>query len=79
MITLEATNTRTHVTFTAKFHTEEQAIEFMDRKASTLAFTLDEAINYVDTPKIIAHLFPSCEHGLSLSLCEGPNHYPAHM
>jgi len=30
-------------------------------------------------PLTVAALYPECEHGLSLSLCTGPGHYPADM
>ena len=27
--------------------------------------------------KLLDYLYPTCEHGLSEWLCEGPNHYPS--
>ena len=79
MITLETTNVKTHITYEARFHTEAQAIAFIDRKSTTSVFTLDETINHIDFPALFEKLFPSCEHGLSDSLCAGPQHYPTHM
>lgn len=78
MIVLETTNVKTHVTYDARFTNEAQAIDFIDRKSHNSVFTLDENINHFDFPALFEKLFPSCEHGLSDSLCAGPQHYP-HM
>lgn len=62
-------------TFTATFATEDQAIDYIGRKSSTCAFWTrdDSPIDGYD--RLMEVLFPTCEHGLSESLCMGPAHY----
>lgn len=47
------------------------------------AFFIDEVpdpdgLVYGNFPKVIDFLYPTCEHGLSASLCMGPQHYPSY-
>lgn len=68
--------------YRATFATDEAAADFIARKRSTCAM---EIVNDEDGegdaiaaafPKALDVLFPTCEHGLSQSLCFGPGHYP---
>lgn len=57
---------------------ERRALRWMNRKAATHAFALDEEY---PVPRwcirLWDRLFPLCHHGLSLDLCADPiNHYP---
>jgi hypothetical protein len=62
--------------YLATFSTEEQALEFAQRKASTCAVhELEEAPVDYQYARLLTWLYPSCEHGLSLSNCYGPQHY----
>jgi hypothetical protein len=61
------------------FSTEEQAIKFVEDRSATHAFT-----QHQDNPisngweNLYELLYPTCDHGLSASLCADPiNHYPA--
>jgi len=75
-ITLEAHICAARRSYLVTFATEAQALDFIGRKSSTHAFfTVDgKPIDSVHT-ELINYLFPDCEHGLSLALCYGPNHY----
>ena len=57
---------------------ERNAIRWMSERTSTHAFwELEESPIGDEYPDLIDWLYPTCEHGLSLDLCDGPNHYPA--
>lgn len=85
-ITLEASNVKIGVYFRVTFtgsDAERHALAYMDRKGATHAIDEinDEAL-WVDPltyPTLYGRLHPQCEHGLSESLCEGPQHYPMDM
>jgi hypothetical protein len=62
-------------TYTATFATERQAIEFIGRKSATCAFWTRDDSPMDGYPELMEVLFPTCEHGLSASLCMGPAHY----
>lgn len=59
------------------FATEEAAVDFVERKRESCALGEVEG-----TPvpsrygRLLAALYPECDHGLSLQLCYGPGHYP---
>ncbi|MEQ4716105.1 hypothetical protein [Nonomuraea sp. B19D2] len=58
------------------FATEDQAIAFMDRKGSYCAFhEIEQAPIRREFGRILESLYPTCVHGLSEWLCEGPSHY----
>lgn len=64
------------------FSTEEQAITFLTPKTSTHTWWEIGAGDHTGTGSVPAtwtelldFLYPICEHGLSLDLCNGPNHY----
>lgn len=77
MLTLYVHVCATRHNYTVKFSTEEQAVEFVKRKSSTCAF--DHDLDLWEFPDLAEALYPTCEHGLSLSLCAGPNHYPTDL
>jgi hypothetical protein len=62
--------------YNVTFSTQTQAIEFLTRR-------MDGNHNFWETTgsvpgtwmKLIEFMHPQCEHGLSLDLCYGPNHY----
>ena len=67
--------------YRATFATDAAAVDFIARKSSTHAFAVlndeeaeGDAIEAA-FPLTIEALFPVCEHGLSLQLCSGPNHF----
>jgi hypothetical protein len=77
MITLEVSANGGWNYFTARFigpNADAIAAEYIKRKGHLVIMCDDEQLdNY---PLTYNALYPSCEHGLSLSLCAGPNHYP---
>lgn len=60
-------------TYRATFATDVQAVEFIARKTGVAFFPVDEDAM---PDSVLNALDPACEHGLSLRLCMGPNHYP---
>ena len=59
------------------FTDEDQAIAWMRERSSTHAFHEIEEKPLPDTAaKLLDFLYPTCDHGLSASLCAGPGHYP---
>lgn len=68
-----STNARpTHVTFA----TEAQALAFLDRPSVAKAEERDDSVIPNEWVTLIKRLYPTCDHGLSLDLCDGPQHYP---
>jgi hypothetical protein len=62
--------------YVAEFATEDQALEFIARKMRTHAFyELEDSEIKAEHKRLIDFLFPTCVHGMSESLCEGPMHY----
>ncbi|GAA3473870.1 hypothetical protein [Nonomuraea roseola] len=62
--------------FLVGFATEDQALNFMERKGSYCAFhQIDQAPIRAEYGRILEVLYPTCVHGLSEWLCEGPSHY----
>ena len=65
--------------FTAVFSTEAQAIGYASARTST--HIIDEIEDAPIDPKhaaLLDYLYPTCHHGLSLSLCGdpyGPHHF----
>jgi hypothetical protein len=57
---------------------EARVLAFMDGRSSTHAFCEVEESPFDGKlyPLLAERLYPTCPHGLSASLCEGPNHYP---
>lgn len=52
------------------------AVAFMDARKRTHSFSVSEDFDEEVFPLTADSLFPTCEHGLSESLCAGPMHYP---
>jgi len=71
--------------YTAEFASGDQAVAFMTRNAANHSITEMEdrpvAPMYgpvtPDVIRLLDALYPQCEHGLSLELCYGPQHYPS--
>lgn len=62
------------------FTDEDQAIAWMEAKSSTHAFhEVEESPIPDEAVQLLEFLHPTCDHGLSASLCEGPGHYPPDM
>ena len=55
---------------------DRMAADYIARKGYLVIEEDQDLINY---PLTAEALYPSCEHGLSLSLCAGPGHYPMDM
>jgi len=69
--------------YRVSFATEDQAIDFINRKHATgnhvvSEYALEDGSGSagLGNPRLSAVLYPQCEHGLSLALCMGPQHYP---
>lgn len=76
MITLEIHICDQRRSYLAHFATEEQALDYLERRTSTHAFHELEGQPIPDeAQKLLAFLYPECEHGLSQSNCYGPQHY----
>ena len=77
MIALEIHICDQRRSYVARFATEDQALAFVERKASTHAphEIESEPLDFATAPRLLAWLYPECEHGLSPSNCYGPQHY----
>ncbi len=76
-VALMAHNCELRTNYRVTFATEDLATKYVAERTATHAFSeignepiADEFV------KLIEMLHPTCEHGLSESLCAGPNHYP---
>jgi hypothetical protein len=78
-IVIEAHNCANRHTYRVVFtgaEAEQRALSFIAERRSTHAFHELESHKIPDTAgKLLAYLYPECEHGLSLSNCFGPQHY----
>jgi hypothetical protein len=64
--------------YRATFATEDQALVFVGRRRATHAVTEDEVSQIPSSwSRLLDLLYPTCQHGLSAWLCDGPGHYPA--
>lgn len=81
MIKLLANVCAAHQTYVVTFEgplAEAMAIDFFTRKAATHAFSELEGADQINEhryPQLLEVMYPTCLHGLSLSLCNGPEHY----
>jgi hypothetical protein len=57
---------------------EARVIAFLDSRRSTHAFheVEDAWVNGWIYPELFDYMYPQCEHGMLLTLCYGPGHYP---
>ena len=63
--------------YVAGFSSEDQALDFVERRRATHAvFEMEDAPIEAEYARLLAWLYPDCPHGLSLALCAGPGHYP---
>lgn len=59
---------------------EERVIAYLTARRSTHSYVeTEESPIDPQYEKLLDFLYPSCVHGLSAWLCEGPNHYPMDM
>lgn len=62
--------------YLATFTNQDQAVAFLTTRTSTHAFhEIQDTPVPQDWTALLDFLYPLCEHGMSLDLCEGPNHY----
>lgn len=65
-------------------HSDAMACEYIDRNSGHMSFDVEQREGHVDLvewdlfPKTFDRLFPTCEHGMSATLCMGPMHFPTH-
>lgn len=64
---------RTKVVFDGP-NADALAADYISRKGHLVIEAEDYDPN--EFPMVEEKLYPSCEHGLSASLCAGPDHYP---
>lgn len=64
--------------YTATFANDEQALAFCQARVATHVFheLEDHPLPEHCSMELYALVYPKCEHGLSLDLCAGPQHYP---
>ncbi|QIN94171.1 hypothetical protein PP459_gp062 [Streptomyces phage Wakanda] len=77
MVTLQVSSNGGWNYFTARFvgdNADAMAADYIKRKGYLVFMHDDDQLD--DNPLTQEALYPSCEHGLSASLCAGPNHYP---
>lgn len=78
MITLEVHICDQRRSYLGRFSTEDQAIDFINRKKSTHAIHEVDGFPVSDEhQRLLEVLHPTCEHGLSANLCMGSTHYAA--
>ena len=73
------------ISYVAEFASGDQAVAFIERNSGNHAFSEIEDQPVAPpvgpvTPDIIRlldALYPTCEHGMSLALCCGPDHFPS--
>lgn len=71
---LEVHICRDRRSYRATFENEQAAVAFIERRSSTHAFA---AIGDIPAgwEALAEALWPTCEHGMSLSSCYGPDHF----
>lgn len=69
--------------YTARFADGYQAIKFIDshpghdfRELEDHPLATDDVPASADIVALLTLLYPLCEHGMDLSCCCGPNHFP---
>lgn len=79
-IVLEAHHCENGTTYRVTFQgpdAEAAAIDYIQRRVDTHAIQELEDKPLRDYPSLRRTLYPLCDHGMSLDLCEGPFHYPS--
>jgi hypothetical protein len=67
--------------YNVTFATEDQAINFLSARTSTHTWWELGAEDHSDSTvpagwtRLLAFLYPTCNHGMSLSSCYGPDHF----
>ena len=65
--------------YNVTFSTEHQAIDYLTPRSSTHTWWELNQNDGGSVPqswsRLLDFLYPLCEHGLSLDLCHGPDHY----
>lgn len=62
--------------YRATFTTQEQAVDFINRRYSTHAVSeLEDCPVPGDWKALLEALYPTCEHNMSQSSCYGPDHF----
>lgn len=76
MIALEIHICAQRRSYTARFASEDQALDFVKARSSTHAFfeLKDEPIDFSVNSRLYDFLYPECEHGMRGD-CYGPQHY----
>lgn len=77
-IIIEAYSTTTDRAYKVTFADDQQALDYVSARLATHTFReLEEhELPANCSPVLYGLLYPKCEHGLSLDLCAGPQHYP---
>lgn len=75
MVKFEVHICRDRRSYVAAFSTEDQAIDFYNRKSATHAMWPVAEELPASWTRLYAIMNPTCEHGLSANLCYGPMHY----
>ena len=66
-----------NTSYLVHFSNEQQALDFVDLNWNTHDFQETELWPIPnEATRLLNRLYPTCEHGLSADLCEGPEHYP---
>lgn len=80
-IVLEAHICNQRRSYKVIFATDDQAASFISKRTATHVVREWDGENtntdWNDFPLTYDALYPTCEHGMSASLCAGPNHYPS--
>lgn len=76
-IKLEIHHCKNRVSYIAIFEGgENQVLAFIEERKSTHAiFEIKDSPIPEECARLLDRLYPTCEHGLSESLCFGPAHY----
>lgn len=76
-IALWAHHCKNRTNFIVRFPDQDQAIAWSKERESThVVSQIDSEPIPEEAERLLDYLHPSCEHGLTASLCVGPTHYP---
>lgn len=77
-ITLRVYAPRTNREFPVKFYgesAEDNALAYVARNGANYVEEYEDNPVGSEFTRLLDALYPLCEHGMSLSLCNGPQHY----